>query len=91
MIPAAYFLGFIFYSFLGWIWETTYCSVKAKHFINRGFLNGPIIPIYGFGAVLIMIAVNALGTLALPTPTLQLHHHQYSRRLPWGNAPRNDS
>lgn len=68
MIPAAYFLGFVFYSFLGWIWETTYCSVKAKHFINRGFLNGPIIPIYGFGAVLIMIAVNALGPLAPPVP-----------------------
>jgi uncharacterized membrane protein len=68
MIPAAYFLGFVFYSFLGWIWETTYCSVKAKHFINRGFLNGPIIPIYGFGAVLIMIAVNILGPLAPPVP-----------------------
>ncbi|MDO9522156.1 MAG: putative ABC transporter permease [Methanocorpusculum sp.] len=70
MMLAAYFLGFIFYSFLGWIWETTYCSIKAKHFINRGFLNGPIIPIYGCGAVLIMLAVNAFGTLALPTPTI---------------------
>ena len=72
MLPAAYFLGFVFYSFLGWIWETTYCSVKAKHFINRGFLNGPIIPIYGFGAVLIMIAVNALGPLSPPVPTFNL-------------------
>lgn len=70
MMLAAYFLGFVFYSFLGWIWETTYCSIKAKHFINRGFLNGPIIPIYGCGAVLIMLAVNAFGTLALPTPAV---------------------
>ncbi len=61
MIFAAYFLGFIFYSFLGWIWETTYCSITAKHFINRGFLNGPIIPIYGLGAVMVMLAVNAFG------------------------------
>ncbi len=73
MIPAAYFLGFIFYSFLGWIWETTYCSVKAKHFINRGFLNGPIIPIYGFGALLVMLAVNAFGSLAIPTPAVPIN------------------
>jgi len=70
MIFAAYFLGFIFYSFLGWVWETTYCSITAKHFINRGFLNGPVIPIYGFGAVLVMFAVNAFGSLALPTPAV---------------------
>ena len=66
MILAAYFLGFIFYSFLGWVWETTYCSITAKHFINRGFLNGPIIPIYGFGAVLVMLIVNVFGSLVLP-------------------------
>ncbi|HJJ51269.1 MAG TPA: hypothetical protein O0X01_07090 [Methanocorpusculum sp.] len=70
MILAAYFLGFIFYSFLGWVWETIYCSIKAKHFINRGFLNGPMIPIYGFGAVLVMLAVNAFGSLAPPDPAV---------------------
>ena len=70
MIFAAYFLGFIFYSFLGWVWETTYCSITAKHFINRGFLNGPIIPIYGFGAVLVMLIVSVFGSLVLPTPTI---------------------
>ncbi len=70
MIFAAYFLGFIFYSFLGWVWETTYCSITEKHFINRGFLNGPIIPIYGLGAVMVMLAVNAFGNLAIPTPTV---------------------
>jgi len=70
MILAAYFLGFIFYSFLGWVWETTYCSITAKHFINRGFLNGPIIPIYGFGAVLVMLIVSVFGSLVLPTPTI---------------------
>lgn len=70
MILAAYFLGFIFYSFLGWIWETTYCSINEKHFINRGFLNGPVIPIYGFGAVLVMFAVKVFGSLALPDPAV---------------------
>ncbi|HIY58168.1 MAG TPA: putative ABC transporter permease [Candidatus Tetragenococcus pullicola] len=42
-------LTFFSYSFLGWVWETIYCSVKAKRFVYRGFLLGPITPIYGFG------------------------------------------
>lgn len=40
---------FYIYSFIGWLWETIYCSLKAKHFVYRGFLIGPITPIYGFG------------------------------------------
>lgn len=42
-------LLFFLYSFVGWLWETVYCSLKAKHFVYRGFLVGPITPIYGFG------------------------------------------
>lgn len=48
------FLYFIFYSLLGWIMETTYCSILEKRFVARGFLYGPICPIYGAG-VLMMI------------------------------------
>lgn len=48
------FLYFIIYSFLGWIMETTYCSIVEKRFVARGFLYGPICPIYGVG-VLMMI------------------------------------
>ena len=48
------FLYFIFYSFLGWVMETTYCSVVERRFVARGFLYGPICPIYGVG-VLMMI------------------------------------
>lgn len=44
-------LLFFCYSFIGWVWETIYCSIKAKHFVYRGFLLGPITPIYGFGVV----------------------------------------
>lgn len=40
---------FYIYSFIGWLWETVYCSLKAGHFVYRGFLIGPITPIYGFG------------------------------------------
>ncbi|SJZ70274.1 putative ABC transporter permease [Garciella nitratireducens] len=45
---------FAVYSFIGWIIETTYVSFSKKKFVNRGFLNGPFCPIYGFGALLII-------------------------------------
>lgn len=48
------FLYLIIYSFLGWICEVIYCSILAKKFINRGFLNGPLCPIYGFGAIMVI-------------------------------------
>lgn len=51
-----YFLIFFIYSFLGWLTETIYCSLKEKKMIlNRGFLIGPYIPIYGTVAMLITI------------------------------------
>lgn len=53
-----YFLYFILYSVLGWIYETALCSVKEKHFVNRGFLNGPYCPIYGTGAVLFILLLG---------------------------------
>lgn len=46
------FLYFVFYSFLGWVFETIYCSVKQKHYVPRGFLFGPVCPIYGTGALI---------------------------------------
>ena len=49
-----YFLWFLIYSITGWVYETILCSVQAKHWINRGFLNGPYCPIYGAGAVLVL-------------------------------------
>ncbi|MBL1227725.1 hypothetical protein IW492_00580 [Enterococcus sp. BWB1-3] len=42
-------LLFFIYSFIGWLWETVYCSLKADRFVYRGFLAGPYCPIYGFG------------------------------------------
>ncbi len=43
---------FYIYSFLGWIYESTFVSVREKHWDNRGFLIGPICPIYGAGGLL---------------------------------------
>lgn len=48
------FIYFIIYSFLGWICEVIYCSLFERKFINRGFLNGPICPIYGVGSLLVI-------------------------------------
>ncbi|MGM9552009.1 MAG: putative ABC transporter permease [Clostridia bacterium] len=61
-----YFLWFILYSVIGWVYESTYCSLKEHKWINRGFLNGPICPIYGSGAiVVILILGNVEHTLSL--------------------------
>mgnify|MGYP001302385127 CR=1 FL=1 len=38
---------FVIYSFLGWIYETIYCSLVERRYVDRGFLYGPLIPIYG--------------------------------------------
>ena len=48
------FLYFVTYSVLGWCMETTYCSILERRFVPRGFLYGPLCPIYGVG-VLMMI------------------------------------
>ena len=42
-------LYFFIYGFLGWCTEVAYAAVKEGKFVNRGFLNGPICPIYGIG------------------------------------------
>lgn len=55
---ATYFLWFIIYCFIGWIYESAYCSICERKLINRGFLTGPIIPIYGCGA---MVAILLFG------------------------------
>jgi uncharacterized membrane protein len=47
-------LFFAIYSFLGWVMETVFVSIKDRKLVNRGFLNGFFCPIYGFGAVLIL-------------------------------------
>lgn len=44
----------LIYGFLGFIVETVYCSVGEGKFVQRGFLTGPIIPIYAFGALIIL-------------------------------------
>ncbi len=56
------FLFFAFYSFLGWVLETAFAGVKHRKFVNRGFLNGFFCPIYGFGAVLVILSDDLVQT-----------------------------
>lgn len=46
---------FYFYCFFGWIFESTYVSIKSRRFVNRGFMRGPFLPIYGSGAIMMLV------------------------------------
>lgn len=54
--PVQLLFFFYFYCFCGWIIECTYVSVRTKKVTNRGFMFGPFIPIYGFGAMTMLLA-----------------------------------
>lgn len=57
---------FYIYSFLGWLWETCYVSVRKGKLINRGFINGPLCTIYGCGALAVyLILLPVSGDLLL--------------------------
>lgn len=45
---------FFIYCFFGWIFESSYVSLKSRHFVNRGFLRLPLLPLYGTGAVMML-------------------------------------
>ena len=59
MIFSAYQIVFFFfiYAFLGWCTEVIYACVNSGKFVNRGFLNGPYCPIYGFGVVTVILCI----------------------------------
>ena len=54
----AYFLS---YSCLGWCLEVIYAAVTTGELVNRGFLNGPVCPIYGFGMVIVLFTLTPLA------------------------------
>ena len=67
---------FFIYAFLGWCTEVVYAALVHGRFVNRGFLNGPVCPIYGFGVVIVLLilepiqhnfALLYLGSVALTT------------------------
>lgn len=48
------FQAFVAYCFIGWVMESILHTVWERKLVNRGFLNGPYVPIYGFGALLVL-------------------------------------
>ena len=56
--PASLILLFFVFSAAGWGWEVMYHLVEDHMFVNRGFLQGPWLPIYGTGGVLILIVLK---------------------------------
>ena len=57
---------FFIYAFLGWCTEVSYAALVTGTFVNRGFLNGPVCPIYGFGVVIVLTCLTPLaGSLPL--------------------------
>ena len=55
-----YEMGWIvlIYSFLGWCAEVAFAACCEGRFVNRGFLNGPICPIYGFGVLGVVLLLE---------------------------------
>lgn len=49
---------FMLYATIGWFWETPFVSISQKKLINRGFLHGPYIPIYGLASITIMLSMD---------------------------------
>ena len=52
-----YILLFFFYSAAGWLLESVYCSIGEKKIVNRGFLTGPLCPIYGTAAIVMAVLI----------------------------------
>lgn len=48
-------LLFYTYCFIGWCFESAYVSLRTKHWVNRGFMRGPFLPLYGSGAIMMLV------------------------------------
>lgn len=58
-----YFVTFIIYAVLGWILETIYSLFERKKFVNRGFLYGPLCPIYGIGSSILIVVLKNINNI----------------------------
>lgn len=51
---------FVIYAFLGWCAEVIFSTIQTRKFINRGFLNGPYCPVYGFGIIIVLFLLTPI-------------------------------
>ena len=51
---------FYFYCFFGWCFESTYVSICQKKLVNRGFIRGPFLPLYGSGAIMMLLVSSPM-------------------------------
>ena len=58
-----YFVYFVIYSFMGWIYETCWVTIRTGKWDNRGFLFGPLVPIYGVGGVALTALIDQVEVL----------------------------
>lgn len=58
LTPYFILMNFYIFSFFGWIYESTFVSIRDHKLINRGVLNGPLLPLYGTGATLVYILLR---------------------------------
>ena len=66
---ATWFIYFIIYAFLGYLCEVVYVSAGTRRLTNRGYLYGPICPIYGIGALIVLLSLKwaySMWYLVLP-------------------------
>ena len=57
------FWYFIIYSLIGWMIEVVFHAVTQGKIVNRGFLNGPICPVYGSGVLMVLIVLFLIGSI----------------------------
>lgn len=65
LLFSQYFNLFIICSVIGWIYECTYCAIRGKHWDNRGFLYGPVCPIYGVGIIGFLMICHRLRSFGI--------------------------
>lgn len=62
-----YIIAYFVFSVLGWVWESIYCTAEKRKWQNRGFLYGPLCPIYGFGSVIGLLFYDLISYGIIPS------------------------
>lgn len=66
---------FFIFCLFGWIWESLYMSIREGRATNRGFLNGPYIPIYGFGGIAIFLVFQRYASAFISHESIKIYFY----------------